>query len=136
MRKKRKAVFILKKNIVFLSNSKKRALLKEFVCTYSFILSKHKLFAPFEDAYVISDEAHLPCTSFLSSSSGGYRQIISKLNCGEVDLVIFFRGTYYFEKLSSTESEVLSSCDCNNVPVATNIMTAEIMLVSLSSNIF
>ena len=99
-------------------------------------MSKHRLFAPFEDAYVVTDGAHLPCTSFLSSSAGGYRQIISTLNCGEVDLLIFFRGTYYFEKLSSIESEVLVSCDCNNVPVATNIMTAEILLQALSSNIF
>ena len=133
---KREAVFILKKNIVFLANSQKRALLKEFVCAYGFILSKHSLFAPFEDAYMINNGVGLPCASLLSASAGGYRQIISKLKCKEIDLVVFFRGTYYFEKSSSVELELLSSCDFSNIPIATNIMTAEILLHALNSNIF
>lgn len=125
----------MKKNIVFLSSSKKRMLLKEFSTAYKFILLKHSLFAPFEDSYIIRDVG-LSCTPLLSASVGGYRQIISKLQCGELDLVIFFRGTYYFEKVSSIESEVLLSCDCYNVPVATNVLTAEIILQALDAGIF
>ena len=125
----------MKKNIVFLSNSKKRTLLKEFSTAYKFILSKHSLFAPFEDSYVITS-AGLTCTPLLSGSVGGYRQVISKLQCGELDLVVFFRGTYYFEKMSSVESEILLSCDCYNIPLATNVLTAEILLQALDAGMF
>ena len=125
----------MKKNIVFLSNNKKRTLLKEFSTAYSSILSQHSLFAPFEDSYVISGVG-LPCTPLLSASVGGYRQIISKLQCNELDLVIFFRGSYYFEKIPSVESEVLLSCDCYNVPLATNVLTAEIILQALDAGMF
>ena len=135
MRKKREAVLILKKNIVLLANNKKRVLLEEFSCAYKFVLLKHALYAPFEDAYVIN-KVGLFCTSLLNVSVGGYRQLISKLQCKEFDLVIFFRGTYYFEKPSSVESEVLLSCDSCNIPVATNLMTAEILLQALDSGLF
>ena len=126
---------VVLKNIVFLSNNKKKSLLYEFCVAYKSILSKHSLFATFEDSVSLKNLG-LSFTPLLSASVGGYRQVISKLQCGEFDLVFFFRGTYCFEKDSSIDFEILKACDYHNIPIATNLLTAEILLRSLSLEIF
>ena len=80
------------KNIVFLSNNKKRTLLHEFCLAYKSVLSRHSLFATFEDCVAL-ESLGLNFNPLLSASVGGYRQVISKLQCKEFDLVFFFRGT-------------------------------------------
>ncbi len=123
------------KNIVFLSNNKKRALLHEFCLAYKSVLSRHSLFATFEDVLSLKSLG-LGFKPLLSASVGGYRQVISKLQCGEFDLVFFFRGAYCFEKDSPIDSEVLKMCDYCNIPIATNLLTAEILLRSLDLGLF
>lgn len=123
------------KNIIFLSNNKKRTLLHEFCVAYKSLLSQHSLFATFEDAMFL-ETMGLSFTPLLSASVGGYRQVISKIQCKEFDLVFFFRGTYCFEEDSPVDFEILKMCDYCNIPVATNLLTAEILLHSLEMNIF
>lgn len=123
------------KNIVFLSNNKKRALLHEFCSAYKSVLSRHSLFATFEDVLSL-EPLKLDFKPLLSASVGGYRQVISKLQCGEFDLVFFFRGTYYFEDDSPIDFEVLKTCDYYNIPIATNLLTAEVLLRSLDLGLF
>ena len=126
---------VILRSIVFLSNNRKRPLLHQFCSAYKLILSKYSLFATFGTSQVIRD-CGLDVYSFLSGSSGGYRQVISKLYCGEVDLLIFFRDSLKGSSGSSLEMELLSVCDFCNVPSATNVLTAEILLRALDDGGF
>ena len=96
---------------------------------------KHNLFATFGSSQAIK-KCGLDVYSFLSGPAGGYRQVISKLHCGEVDLLIFLRDHSKFYSSSSQENELMSACDFCNVPSATNILTAEILIRALDSGGF
>lgn len=125
------------KSIVFLSNNRKKALLSQFCNAYKPILSKYSMFATFGTSQIIRQHG-LDVYSFLSGAVGGYRQVISKIYCGEVDLLLFFRDAsrFHVDSLSKLESEVLVACDFCNVPSATNVLTAEILLRALDSGAF
>ena len=123
------------KSIVLLSNDRMRPLLFQFCSAYRFILMKHSLFATFGSSQVIK-KCGLDVYSFLSGPVGGYRQVISKLYCGEVDLLVFLRDHSKFYRSSSQENDVMSACDFCNVPNATNILTAEILIRALDSGGF
>ena len=123
---------VVLKSIVLLSNDRKRPLLLQFCSAYKFILMKHSLFATFGSSQVIK-ECGLSVYSFLSGQAGGYRQVVSKLRCGEVDLLIFLRDPLKPFSDFSVDYELLSACDSCNVPIATNVLTAEILLRALDS---
>lgn len=123
------------KNIVILSNNRKKALLFHFCESYREILSGCRLFATCGTSRVISNVG-LKVFSFLSGPVGGYHQIMSKIQCGEVDMVFFFRDASRFHSDSSLECELLRICDFFNVPTATNVFTAEILIRSLISDNF
>ena len=121
------------KNIVILSNNRKKTLLFHFCESYREILSGCRLFATCGTARVVSN-AGLEVFSFLSGPVGGYHQVISKIHCEEVDMLLFFRDASKFHSVSSLECELLRFCDFFNVPTATNVSTAEILIRSLTSD--
>ncbi len=128
---------VVLKSIVFLSNNRKKALLSQFCDAYRPILLKFDIFATFGTSQIIKQHG-LRVYSFLSGAVGGYRQVISKIYCNEVDLLLFFRDAsrFHIDSLSRLESEVLIACDFCNVPSATNVLTAEILLRALDSGAF
>ena len=97
------------KSIVFLSNNRKKALLSQFCSAYRPILLKYNIFATFGTSQIIKNHG-LDVYSFLSGSVGGYRQIISKIYCNEVDLLLFFRDAsrFHLDSLSKLENESFS----------------------------
>ena len=123
------------KNIVILSNNRKKALLSCFCESYREVLSNFCLFATFGTSRVISNVG-LKVFSFLSGPAGGYYQVMSKIQCEEVDMVLFFRDASRFHSDYSLECELLRICDFFNVPTATNVFTAEILVRSLISDGF
>ena len=123
------------KSIVFLSNNKRKALLYQFCVAYKSILSRYPLVATAGTSRVLRN-AGLEVYSLLSGSVGGYHQVVSKLFSEEVKLLIFLRSVSQFESPDSVESSVFRACDLNNVPYATNILTAEILLRAMNAGEF
>lgn len=117
-------------SIVFLSNDRKKTLLVRFCDAYKSVLSQHSLFSTYTISYLIG-ELGISITPLLDDDITGYQQIISKIYCKEVDLVIFFKDTFASSKNSNLENELFRVCDSYNIPYATNLATAEILLGAL-----
>ena len=62
---------------------------------------------------------------------GGEQQITSRLAYNEIDLLLFFRDTRASSEYDEVEHELLRMCDLYNIPVATNIATAEALVCAL-----
>ena len=69
-----------------------------------------------------------------SGPLGGDQQIGSMIACGELDLVIFLRDPLTAQPHEPDVSALLRLCDVTNIPLATNISSAEIMLTALERN--
>jgi methylglyoxal synthase len=60
-------------------------------------------------------------------------QITSRVSYNEIDLVFYFRSTDAAKESSEPELQLLRLCDVYNIPLATNIATAEVLVTALDS---
>ncbi|MDR1240823.1 MAG: methylglyoxal synthase [Oscillospiraceae bacterium] len=114
-------------NIALIARERKKELMIRFCIAYKSILSKHNLFATAGTAR-IAKTSELDLVAFLSGTLGGYHQISSKISCGEIDVVFFFRDAHSNSYVDQGEIELLKNCDFCNIPLATNIATAEVLV--------
>ena len=117
-------------NIVLLSHDKKKELMVQFCIAYLGLLSKHSLSATSTTGRFVSEATGLEITKFLSGKQGGAEQICARIAYNEVDLVLFFRDPLYAPHEASAQS-ILNLCDMHNIPVATNVATAEVLILGL-----
>ena len=67
----------------------------------------------------------------ISGSQGGDQQIAARISCNEIDVLLFFRDPINRKASEPNEMNLLRLCDVHNVPVATNIATAEALIMAL-----
>ena len=117
-------------NIALMAHDSKKELMAQFCIAYCGILSQHKLCATNTTGKFVSEATGLEITKFLSGSQGGDQQIASLVSYNEIDLVLFFRDPLT-QKDSESAINLLRLCDVHNIPVATNIATAEVLIHGL-----
>ncbi len=117
--------------IAIIAHDMKKELMTQFCTAYCGILSKHNLFATSITAKYISDATGLKIERLLTGEQGGEQQIASRIAYNEIDILIDFRDTRPSDVISREEHELLRMCDLYNVPVATNIATAEVLIMAL-----
>lgn len=117
--------------IAIIADDTKKELMTEFCIAYCGILSKHNLCATAITAKYISDATGLMIEKMMTGSQGGVEQIRARIAYNEIDLLIFLRNTTDKDSYYNTEHEILLMCDTYNIPVATNIATAEILVRAL-----
>ena len=117
--------------IAIIANDSKKELMVQFCIAYCGILSKHKLCATGITAKYISEATGLEIEKLLSGEHGGEEQIISRLAYNEIDVLLNFRDTKPGITFNEVENELMRMCDMYNVPVATNIATAEVIIMAL-----
>ena len=121
-------------NIGFIAHDAKKKLMQNCCIPYRQILSRHELFATGTTGRLIQEASGLHVHKFLEGHVGGEQQMSAMVEQNQMDLVLFFRDP---EKTTSTRSEVsdltkvIRMCDLHNVPLATNIASAEMLLKSL-----
>ena len=118
-------------NIALIAHDKKKELMVQFTIAYKFILQKHALFATGTTGGLVADATGLAVHKFLSGSQGGDQQISSRISCNEVDLLLFFRDPMRSSATDLNHADLLRLCDVHNIPVATNIATAEALIHAL-----
>ena len=69
---------------------------------------------------------------FLSGPQGGDQQIAARISCDEIDLLLFFRDPLSSQSSDPSVLNLLRLCDMHNIPVATNIATAEMLIMGLA----
>ena len=117
-------------NIALVAQDSKKELMVRFCIAYVKILSRHKLCATATTGKLISNATGLRIMNFLSGEQGGCQQIASRISCGEIDMVLFFRGSS-FTGTTQEENDLLRLCDVHTIPCATTIATAEALIHSL-----
>lgn len=119
--------------IAMIADDKKKELMTQFCIAYCGILSKHRLCATGTTGKYISEATGLKIERLLSGTHGGAQQIASRISYDEIDLLLYFRDAAAESdpKIGETEHLLLRMCDIHNVPVATNIATAEILVRAL-----
>ena len=118
-------------NIALIADEKKKELMVQFCIAYAGILSKHNIGATATTANLISEATGMDVQKFLSGTQGGADQIAARISCDDVDIMLYFRDPSTPSKLEREESVILRLCDVHNVPVATNIATAEVIIMAL-----
>lgn len=119
--------------IAIIADDNKKELMAQFCIAYCGILCHHHLCATHTTGKYISDATGLEIESFLAGEVGGTEQIASKVSYNEIDLLFYFRSTDYDREPSEAEISLLRLCDVYNIPVATNIATAEALVTALDS---
>ena len=117
--------------IAIIAHDLKKELMTQFCIAYCGILSKHNLCATSITAKYISEATGLDIERLLTGEQGGEQQIASRISYNEIDILLFFRDTRPDAIPDEGELELLKLCDRYNVPVATNIATAEVLVTAL-----
>ena len=118
-------------NIALIARDSKKELMTQFCIAYCGILSKHSICATGTTGKLVSEATGLNIEKYLSGSQGGAQQIGSRIACDEIDLLLLFRDPLNPKPGEPNEANLLRLCDVHNIPVATNIATAEALIHSL-----
>ena len=117
--------------IAIIADDNKKELMAQFCIAYCGILSQHNLCATHTTGKYISDATGLEIETFLAGSSGGTDQIASRVSYNEIDIVFYFRTTDPSKEMYEGEANLLRLCDVHNIPLATNIASAEVLVTAL-----
>ena len=121
--------------IALIADDNKKELMAQFCIAYCGILNRHHLCATHATVSYISDVTGLDIETYLGGGTG-IEQITSRVSYNEIDLVFYFRSTDPSKIPGEPEMNLLRLCDVYNIPVATNIATAEVMVTALEEGNF
>lgn len=118
--------------IAIMSHEEKKELTTQFCIAYCGILSKHSLVAAGSIGTSLADATGLESQPLLAPEHGGIEQIAAMIAYNEIDLLFFIRDTNAPDNIyREGEKEILRLCDAYNVPFATNLATAEALVMAL-----
>ena len=114
-----------------IANDAKKKLMQNFCIAYQGILGKHELYATGTTGRLIEEVTNLSIHKNLAGMLGGEQQISAMVESNELDLVIYLRETQPYARHESSISTLITLCDARNIPLATNIATAEVLILAL-----
>ena len=119
--------------IALVADDKRKELMAQFCIAYCGILSKHSLCSTGITGKYIEDATGLEIEKMLTGSQGGVQQIASMISYDEVDMLIYMRDptAEHSDASRETNETLLRLCDIHSVPAATNIATAEMLILGL-----
>ena len=118
-------------NIVLVAHDNKKKLMQNFCTAYRPILNKHMLYATDTTGRLIEEATGLRVHRVLAGHLGGEMQIGSLIEQNEIDLVIFLRDPQIDHNHDHSLNLIVQMCDVHNIPVATNLATAEALVLAL-----
>lgn len=119
--------------LALIADDKKKELMTQFCIAYCGILSKHDLCTTSITGKYIEDATGLKLEKVMPGTHGGIQQIVSRVSCDEIDMVIYMRDPTVEHRTETKEviENLLRLCDLHSVPAATNIATAEMLINGL-----
>ncbi len=120
-------------DIALIADDTKKELMTQFCIAYCGILSKHHICATSTTGKYVADATGLDIEMLLAGEHGGQQQITSRISYNEIDVLLYFRSTSPSSdrRIEESDYNLLRMCDGHNVPVATNIATAEVLICAL-----
>ena len=123
-------------NIGLIAHDAKKKLMQNFCVAYRGILAKHTLFATGTTGRLVEEVTNLTVHKYLTGHLGGEQQLGAQIEDNDLDLVIFLRDPLQPKPHEPNVSNVLRLCDVHNIPVATNLATAELLIKSMERGDF
>lgn len=117
-------------NIALMAHDRKKELMVQFCIAYCGILASHSICATNTTGRLVADATGLPITLYLTANQGGDQQIGARIAYNEIDLVLFFCDPALGDPHNSA-NDIARLCDQYNVPFASNVATAEVLIQGL-----
>ena len=118
-------------NIGLIAHDSKKKLMQNFCIAYRGILCKHTLYATGTTGRLIEEAANLSVYKYLAGHLGGEQQMASQIEQNQLDLLIFLRDPLNPKHHEPDVNKAVQLCDMHNIPLATNVATAELLIKSL-----
>ena len=118
-------------NIALIAHDNKKKLMQNFCIAYRGILSKNELFATGTTGRLIEEVTNLNVHKYLAGHLGGEQQIGAQIEHNQIDMVMFLRDPLSPKSHEPDVNNVIHLCDTYNIPFATNLATAELLIKAL-----
>ena len=119
-------------NLGIIAHNSKKVLIEDVCIAYKNILSKHEVYATGTTGRRIEEVTNLHVHKFLAGSMGGDKQFMEMIEREDFDMVILFYNPAMMDPKEPDISAIVMRCDRYNIPVATNIATAELLILGLA----
>ncbi len=117
--------------IGLIAHDSKKTLMQNFCIAYSGILSKHELYATGTTGRMIEEVTNLNVHKYLAGSLGGSQQLGAQIAQNDIDALIFLREPTNPKPTEPDLNDVIRMCDTYNIPLATNLATAELIILAI-----
>lgn len=118
-------------NIGLIAHDSKKTLMQNFCIAYKGILSRHNLYATGTTGRLIEEATNLSVHKYLAGHLGGTQQLGSQIAQNDIDALIFLRDPMEPKPHEPNVNDVVRLCDVYNIPMATNLATAELIILAL-----
>ena len=118
-------------NVGLIAHDAKKKLMQNFCIAYRGILNTHTLYATGTTGRLIEEVANLNVHKYLAGALGGAQQMCAQIENNELDLIIFLREPVSPRSHEPDVNNVVRLCDTHNIPLATNLATAELLIRAL-----
>lgn len=118
-------------NVGLIAHDSKKKLMQNFCIAYRGVLGKHSLFATGTTGRLIEEAANLSVHKFLPGPLGGLQQMSVAIESNDIDMVIFLRDPLTAKSHEPDIAGLTRNCDIHNVPIASNVATAELLIHAL-----
>ena len=118
-------------NVGLIAHDSKKKLMQNFCIAYRGILAKHSLFATATTGRLVEESTNLSVHKFLPGPLGGQQQLSAAIESNEIDMVIFLRDPLTAKAHEPGIDGIVKNCDIHNIPFASNIATAELLILAL-----
>ena len=119
-------------NLGIIAHNSKKVLIEDFCIAYKNILAKHEVYATGTTGRRIEEATSLHVHKFLAGSIGGDKQFMEMVERQDLDMVILFYNPVMMDPAEPDIMSIVKRCDQYNIPVATNIATAELLILGLA----
>ena len=120
-------------NVGLIAHDSKKKLMQNFCIAYKNVLAKNELFATGTTGRLIEEGTGLRIHKYLAGHLGGQQQMAAQISNNELDMVIFLRDPHHPNAHEPDVNDVVKLCDTYNIPMATNIATAELLIMALQN---
>ena len=110
--------------------------MQNFCIAYRGILVKQTIYATETTGRLVEEAANLTVRKFLAGHLGGMQQMGAQIENNDIDLLIFLRDPLNPKSHEPNVNDVVRLCDTHNIPLATNLATAELLIKALDRGDF
>lgn len=120
-------------NVGLIAHNSKKKLMQDLCIAYKSILSRNQLYATATTGRLVEDVTNLHIHKFLPGNLGGQQQMAAQISNNEMDMVIFLRNPDQPSHHEPDVNDIVKLCDLYNIPIATNLATAELLILALGN---